>query len=176
MTIELPQENSYYLQPGYIYCAQSPATVRTVVGSCVSVCIWDRHLKYGAMNHFRYPETRDPEQATPLFGNVATTELVRMMLECGSSKEDLTAQIVGGASPEPGRAETLGSQNAQAARTALERAGVPVSSEDTGGLMGRKIVFDTGTGHIIILKVHRIRDDDWNDWEGGESREVAADQ
>ncbi len=101
MSIELPGESSYYLQPGYMYCSATPATVHTVVGSCVSVSIWDRVMMYGAMNHFLFPKTRDAEQATPLYGNVATAELIRMMLEGGSRKEDLTAQIVGGACPDP---------------------------------------------------------------------------
>jgi chemotaxis protein CheD len=165
MSIDLPQESSYYLRPGYIYCSLSPATVRTVVGSCVSVCIWDQHMKYGAMNHFRYPATNDPAQATPIYGNVATAELIRMMLEGGSRKEDLVAQIVGGACPDPERADSTGSRNVEAARLMLGRGGVQVRSEDTGGQMGRKIVFDTGTGHITILKVHRIRDEDWDEKE-----------
>lgn len=174
MIDDVPQESSYYLQPGYIYCSQSPATVRTVVGSCVSVCIWDRHLKYGAMNHFRYPTTRDRDQATPVYGNVATPELIRMMLEAGSRRTDLTAQIVGGACAIPGDRASVGMRNAQVARAALERGGIQISSEDTGGHMGRKIVFDTATGHIIILKVHRIRAEDWDDWEDGDGGDVSG--
>lgn len=122
-------------------------------------------MKYGAMNHFRFPATTDPALATPIYGNVATAELIRMMLEGGSRKEDLIAQIVGGACPDPDREGSVGTQNVEAARHVLARGGIQIRSEDTGGQMGRKIVFDTGTGHTIILKVHRIRDEDWDEGE-----------
>lgn len=162
MSIELPDESSfYYLQPGYIYCSPTQVTVHTVVGSCVSVCIWDRRLMYGAMNHFLYPATRDPKKATPVYGNVATAGLVRMMLEGGSQTEDLSAQIVGGACPNLSVRQPMGLENVRVARQVLERKDITISSEDTGGVMGRKVAFDTGTGHIMILKVYQIREDDW---------------
>ncbi len=28
--------------------------------------------------------------------------------------------------------------------------------------MGRKVMFDTATGHVAILKVHELRRDDWD--------------
>ena len=166
MSMELPHERSYYLEPGYICCSPVQPTLHTVVGSCVSVCIWDRVLKYGAMNHFLYPTTSDPEKATPVYGNVATAELVRMMVESGSNPEDLVAQILGGACPDPAASRPVGERNVEVARRVLERKGVAVGSEDTGGVMGRKVVFDTRTGHVMTLKVHRIRDDDWTDESG----------
>lgn len=29
--------------------------ILTVLGTCVSVCLYDRKKQYGAMNHFYYP-------------------------------------------------------------------------------------------------------------------------
>jgi len=161
MESEFPEPRGYFLEPGYIFCLSAPATVHTVVGSCVSVCLWDAALAIGAMNHFLYPVARSEHDATPRYGNVATAELIRMMAECGSRREDLRAQIVGGARPEPGPGLSLGDRNVAAARSVLKKAGIHVVSEDTGGHMGRKVAFDTGTGHLIVLKVHQLRRDDW---------------
>lgn len=141
--------------------------MHAVVGSGVSVCLWDRRLLFGAMNHFLYPVMDDPARATPLFGNVATAELIRMMIESGSRTQDLVAQILGGASPQQGAHTSVGPRNVEIARRVLNRREVAVSSEDTGGLMGRKVVFDTATGHVITLKVHQIREDDWIATERG---------
>lgn len=162
MCSDLPEPRGYYLEPGYIYCLPEPATVHTVVGSSVSVCLWDAELRIGAMNHFLYPAARTPDRATPQYGNVATAELIRMMLECGSRKEDLRAQIVGGASPEPGPGLSLGQRNTNAARRVLIKTGLLIVSEDIGGHMGRKVAFDTRSGHLMVLKVHQLRQDDWN--------------
>ncbi len=160
---DLPEKASYYLDPGYIYFPADPTTLRTVVGVCVAVCLWDAQLEQGAMNHFIHPATANPETATPKFGNVATAELIAMMERAGSSRENLQAQILGGAAPKgPGGPET-GVNNAQMARDVLRRKGIQIVSEDTGGNMGRKIVFDTGTGHVMVLKVQRIRSEDWGE-------------
>jgi len=174
MRMEFPQDPSYFLEPGCICCAPTPTTIHTVVGSCVSVCIWDRALRFGGMNHFLYPATEDPEKATPIYGNVATIELVRMMIAGGSRPEDLRAQILGGACARPDSRRPLGLQNVESARRALKRKGIAICSEDTGGNLGRKVVFDTVTGNIITLKVHRIRDDDWKDEDGGPAKESPA--
>ncbi len=37
-----------------------------------------------------------------------------------------------------------------------------VASEDVGGKKGRKILFDTASGHVAVLKVHDLRREDWS--------------
>ena len=80
----VPEKASYYLEPGFIYFPAEPTAVRTVVGICVAVCLWDKLLKQGAMNHFMHPRTTNPAAATPKFGNVATAEMLAMMERAGS--------------------------------------------------------------------------------------------
>ena len=155
------QECSYFLQPGYMYYSQETAVVHTVVGSCVAVCLWDKRLKSGAINHFLRPSTSDPRKATAEFGNVATVELIHIMERSGSKRADLRAQIIGGGSPEKQAQTSVGPENVAVARKVLERKGIRIVSEDTGGHMGRKVVFEVHTGHVIVMKVQRIRQEDW---------------
>ncbi len=148
----------YFLEPGHIYFSKRAAVVRTVVGSCVAVCIWDTLLKYGGMNHFLKPSTKDASKATPRYGNVATAALVKMMDEAGCDRRNLVAQILGGACPKNSK-EAF--ENIKVARGILNKKGITILSEDTGGSIGRKVAFDTDTGQVAILKVHKIRDTDW---------------
>lgn len=159
--MNLPQEISYYLEPGYIYFSRKAVSIRTVVGSCVAVCLWDRALKYGGMNHFLHPSILEPDKATPRYGNVATAALIRIMEQAGCKREDMLAQILGGGAPEGVTGEHLGMRNVQAARDVLHRKSIRIVAEDTGGLVGRKVVFDTGSGQLAVLKVHTIRESDW---------------
>ena len=159
--MDLPQHANYYLEPGYVYFSRTPAIVRTVVGSCVAVCVWDRLLACGGASHFLRPAVHEPDRATPQYGNVATATLIRIMEEAGCQRKDLVAQISGGAFPQGAAELDIGAANVQAARTVLMRKGVPVISEDVGGSMGRKIAFDTSTGQLVVLKVHKIRTTDW---------------
>ena len=81
------REIDYMLKPGYIYVSRQISVIRTVVGSCVTVCLWDKVLKFGGMNHFLYPAISEKSKATAQYGNVATTALVRLMLEAGSETQ-----------------------------------------------------------------------------------------
>ena len=158
---ELSQGESYYLEPGYIYFTRSSATIRTVVANCVAVCLWDRTLKYGGMNHFLRPFTRDRKDATACFGNIATSTLVRIMEEAGCKRQDIVAQIFGGGMPGKSDQDNIGKENIRVAREVLARKDIFVISQDVGGKMGRKIIFDTSTGETVVMKVHNVRESDW---------------
>ncbi|KMQ50534.1 Chemotaxis protein CheD [Chitinispirillum alkaliphilum] len=120
------------------------------------------------MNHYLYPYIREKIMATPVYGNVAIISLVRMMEEAGCRREDLIAHILGGAHPADDPEFDTGERNIKIARKALAHCRIMVASEDTGGFMGRKIVFDTITGHVAVLKVYNIRSSDWyTDKKGG---------
>ena len=107
------------------------------------------------------PSTSSKEEATARYGNVATLGLLNMMEKSGSRPHNLLAQILGGASPLTNRGNRIGAKNAEVARAVLQRKGIVVCSEDVGGHMGRKVVFDTVTGQVMVLKVFELRDHDW---------------
>ncbi len=159
--MEAKDATEYYLEPGCIFFSKVAATVRTVVGNCVVVCLWDKQLQYGGIAHFLYPSTDDPREATAKYGNVATTELVRIMEEAGCKRDSLVAQLLGGASAAETTDDHVGERNVAIAQEVLERKEVQILSEDVGGTMGRKVVFNTLTGELAVLKVHRIRTSDW---------------
>lgn len=160
--VETHGRASYQLEPGYIYFSRAPSAVRTVLGSCVAVCLWDRRRSWGGMNHFLHPFTRERSRATAQYGNVAVSALVRIMEEEGCRRGDLVAQIYGGGCPEGVERSDVGAANVRVARRVLRSRGIRVVSEDVGGTLGRKIVFDTGSGHVAVLKVSKIRESDWH--------------
>lgn len=152
---------NYNLEPGYLYFSRVPATIRCVVGTSVSVCLWDKQQQFGGMNHFIHPVIRDAKKATTRYGNVATAALVNMMLKQGSACGHIVAQVTGGATPEEDHSNNLGARNVEAAREVLERKGIKITSEDVGGTVGRKILFHTDTGQLLTMKVYQLRSEDW---------------
>ncbi len=162
------EKREYFLKKGYIYLPHHPTLISTVLGSGVSVCLWDRRRKQGGMNYFLYPYTDDPEMATPLYGNVSTIALIRFFREDGSEIKDVEAQIFGGAHPHGVSEEgaRLAADNVDVARRVLRRYGIPVVAEDAGGRKGRKIVFDTFTSEVAVIHVDRIRQEDWYPYQG----------
>lgn len=153
---------TYHLEPGYVYVSAKGAVIRTVVGSCVAVCLWDSRKCAGGMNHFLHPRTHRNDPRTTSYGNVALPVLVRLMRqEFGSKKSDLQAQVFGGGSPMQMGRQPIGDENIAVARKFLADSGINVVSEDVGGFLGRKILFDTSTGQAVILKVRQLRSTDW---------------
>lgn len=156
---------NYFLEPGSIALAEHATVISTVLGSCIAVCLYDRKRKVGAMNHFQFPSVQKRHLATARYGNVATLALVRMMCKDGSKAVDLEAQIFGGAYNPQVSSTDIGRENLTVARRILSRLRIPILSEDVGGGKGRKLVFDTGTNEIAVLKVDKLRAKDWYPYE-----------
>jgi chemotaxis protein CheD len=152
---------NYFLKPGYIFLSVNPIIISTVLGSSVSVCLYDRMRKVGGMNHFKLPTIGDPQKATAEYGNIATLTLIRMMLHDGSKRKNIEAQIFGGAFRADISEVNVGESNVRVARNVLTQERLQIVSEDVGGQKGRKIVFDTVKNEIAIIKVEKIREGDW---------------
>ncbi|MBD3317812.1 MAG: hypothetical protein GF344_18665 [Chitinivibrionales bacterium] len=152
---------SYHLEPGFIYVSNQCAVIRTVVGSCVAVSLWDRKKCCGGMNHFLYARPGENDRPTARFGTVAVPALVKMMEKLGCRRRNITAQVYGGARQSMTTKNRAGEENALTAKKILNDLGIRIVSEDIGGLMGRKILFDTHTGQVAVLKVHTLRATDW---------------
>jgi chemotaxis protein CheD len=153
--------HQYYLKPGYIFFSKDPTLIYTVMGSAVTVCLWDREKRYGGASHFLYPRISEKRKATAQYGNVAVLTLIKMLINDGSEKTCLEAQIFGGGDPVSFSEETLGRQNVVIARKILTHQGISITSEDVGGAKGRKLVFKSDTNEVMVLKVDRLRQEDW---------------
>jgi len=154
-------QTHYFLRPGYIFVPDHSVVISTVTGSGVSVCIYDKKQQKGGMNHFQLPYMAAKGKTTALYGNVAVITLIRMMQKQGYKKKHLEAQIFGGACRPDKPDMDTGRDNIDIARKILIKEKISIISEDTGGKKGRKIVFDTGTSEVAVLKVDNLRDDDW---------------
>jgi len=152
----------YHLEPGGLFTRGEPAMVSAVLGTCVAVCLHDRRLKIGGMNHFLYPKTKWFGPSSSQYGDVSIQALIKMLRQQGSRLEDLEAQIFGGGdAPGALSRDKTGHRNVQIARRILKKNGIRVVSEDVGGIKGRRLIFHTGTNEALVLKTHRIRRGDY---------------
>jgi len=139
-------QNRRYLLPGDFHVSVLPAQITTILGSCVSICLWDSQNRIGAMNHYLFPEWHEGDKASTRFGNVATLAILEELLELGSDPRNLQAKLFGGAAlftSADRYAKSLGAKNVEVAQRMLAHSGIPVIAQDTGGHHGRKILFDT---------------------------------
>ena len=151
-----PAMESYFLHPGQLFVSAAPVEVRTILGSCVSVCLWDRVLKVGGINHYQLPVQPRRSSANFLGGKEAIDRLLHDMQGNGCRRSDLAARVFGGALVLKAfsRSQDLGGKNVAVAMAVLEQLGIPVTHQDTGGDLGRKLIFqtDTGVSQVVRLK------------------------
>ena len=142
----------HYLQPTVIFATNKPIIIQTILGSCVSVCLWDKKLRIGGMNHYMLPFWNGVGLATPKFGNIAIEKLIDKMLSLGSNKKDIVAKTFGGGRIIETTKDSnfqIGSQNIIIAEEMLKSEHIPIISENMGGTFGRKIQFYTNTGVVL---------------------------
>jgi chemotaxis protein CheD len=145
-----------YVHVGQLFTSPRACTVTTILGSCVSVCLWDPATGAGGLNHFLLPQCVENGISSPRFGNVAIHRLLDELAGLGSPRARLKAKIFGGASvidAFQSANESLGMKNVDLARRLLADAGIPIVAEDTGGAQGRKLVFQTGDGAAWVRKI-----------------------
>jgi len=146
---------SHYLQPGQLYVSRTPVVLTTILGSCISVCLWDDREGVGGMNHFMLPHYAGSGVQSARFGNVAMQELLDKIVDAGGRKRFLRARVFGGACmfQQMKSAAHLGSKNAELALDFLSRHGIEVVQIDVGGDHGRKIRFNTDEGTVCLSSI-----------------------
>lgn len=154
-------KNTHYLLPGNIFAHADPHIVTTVLGSCVSVCLWDQIRRIGGINHYMLPLWNGDGLASPKYGNIAIEKLLEKMLNLGSLKGNLKAKIFGGGVvlKISNGVLNVGERNIILAQDMLRQEGIPIISSDVGGQTGRKILFNTLTGGVLMKKLNRQIDD-----------------
>lgn len=148
---------AHYLYPCTLFAHREEHVVSTVLGSCVAVCLRDPVLSVGGINHYMLPLWNGDGLPTPKYGNIAIEKLIRTLVDRGCSQDRLVAKLFGGANViGPGEGHyTVGSRNIALAREILEREGISIAASDVGGDSGRKVIYNTRTGVVMVSKLRR---------------------
>ncbi len=147
--------DKYFLHSSEIYVGEKPSEVTTVLGSCISVCLRDRFLNIGGINHFMLPLWSGEGLATPKYGNIAIAKLLEKMELLGCKIENIEAKIFGGASViKNGEATfSVGKQNILLAQDLLKKYKIPIIASNIHGSSGRKLLFLTHSGVVYIKQL-----------------------
>lgn len=156
MTAEAPSKRKKHIKIhiGEIYTASEPTVIETILGSCVSVCLFDPVKRTGGMNHILLPGKADLEKldGATRYGINAMEVLINSMIKLGSRRKDIISKIFGGAHILKAIALHMspGLKNVRFVEEFLELEGIPIMSRNTGGSNGRKIFFHTNTGDVFL--------------------------
>ena len=149
------------IHPGEYYATGDDVFISTVLGSCISVILYDSRRRIGGMNHFMLPKPGNnatAEMTAGKYGIHAMELLINAMYKLGSSKKDIAAKVFGGGSVLPGsrgKGVSVPAYNIDFAFTFLETENIPVHRSDVGGTKGRKILFDPRTSKVLLKRIAR---------------------
>jgi chemotaxis protein CheD len=140
-----------YLHAGHMFVSGTPCRVSTILGSCVSVALFDPVAQVGGLNHFLLPQGPENTAPSARFGTIAVPWLIDALVAAGAQRRSLQAKLFGGACvlrafKGPNSGTHLGQKNVEVARQILIDEGIPVAAEDVEGDRGRKLIFQTHDG------------------------------
>lgn len=141
-----------YISMGQFYVSKQPMEVRTVLGSCISVCVFDPLLEMGGMNHFLTPGDMMLHDATAQYGIFAMEFLINEMLIAGAKKDRLQLKLFGGGAVMS-RESKIGGLNIDFIREYVADEKLNVVGESLGGDYARRICFMTHTGQARQMRV-----------------------
>lgn len=149
------------IHPGEYFVTGDDELIATLLGSCVAVCLHDEVNHIGAMNHYMLPgritKAAAGDEDSTKYGINSINTIIRLMLEKGAVKSNITARIFGGGSIIKGLSANTNSlipaDNVRVARLMMEMEDIPIIGSDVGADYTRKIIFDVTTGKVYLRKM-----------------------
>jgi chemotaxis protein CheD len=143
--------------------AAAPSKIRTLLGSCIGVVLYDRAARVGGLAHIILPSSRGDADHPGKYADTAIPALIADLERAlrGKSAGRLVAKLAGGASmfavdaaatstASTNSTRNIGRQNQEAAERILADRRIPVVARDIGGDAGRSLTLDTATGVVLI--------------------------
>lgn len=133
--------------------ADSTVTFGALLGSCISVCMYDPFLRIGGMNHFLIPrgiyeyESHGSKSAL-LYGEKSMQYLIKSLLDMGGDRSRLLCKAFGGAALHANMTD-IGQQNVRFLIKYLQYEKIKCVSYSLGGHRARRIRFWPTTGKVM---------------------------
>jgi chemotaxis protein CheD len=152
------QVDSVKILPGQYHVAKGQGAISTVLGSCVSTCLWDPLERIGGMNHFMLPgdsaRPDSPWAASARFGLYAMEVLINDMIRLGVDRRRLVAKVFGGAQLLAGFDRLdVGAKNSEFVLHFLREEGIRVLAQDLLDVCPRKVHFFIATGKVQVKRL-----------------------
>lgn len=147
------QYNAVKVLPGEYFVSNENLVIMTVLGSCISACLWDSRMRVGGMNHFMLPDG-DSLDVSGRYGSYAMELLINQMFKLGARRETMQAKIFGGAQVMHNfTTMNVGERNTNFVVNYLRAERIPVISEDVLDIYPRKVCYFPATGKAMVKRL-----------------------
>ena len=144
-----------YLSPGDYHFGGAGTRVHTVLGSCVSITIWQPALRIGGMCHYLLPgPCPAAEGHNARYADGAIARLLRDVARTRTTPAQYEVKMFGGGQQFPHLSVPapldVANHNIAAGMALLQRSGFVLSTRKLGGTGARRLIFDIGTGVVWL--------------------------
>lgn len=148
---------------GEIVVAEAPAILKTTLGSCVAVILYDHIRKIGSMIHIMFPDSKgEPTESPGKFADLGIPLLLKKTLDYGAERRNLEVSIVGGNYLTQNIKEgkvifDVGKSNLNAVRKALMKENMSFKEYDIQQNTGTIAIFDVSTGKLQVKFLEKFK-------------------
>lgn len=164
---------SLFLNPSEIHVTNKPLILKTLLGSCVAVCLWDKKLNLAGMCHYVSAKKGELDADSYFFGDMAIEALIGLFKKNKSDLKNIEAKIYGGANvlKDPNIGQKCCDDNIHMAHEILNKNKIPIIESNIGGTNARNIFFNTETFKVenIFIKYQDFSDEIF---DGNELRDL----
>ena len=154
------------LLPGQFFVGGARDCITTVVGACLTVCLYDAGAGCGGMLQLLLPapQGRASAYVEAGFDAIEREAFVRMeaLVGCveraGGRREHIVAKLFGAAVIDPVMSESA-RETLRLVRDYLRTANIREESADTGLLQARKVMFYPAEGRVRLKKLGDLPND-----------------
>jgi chemotaxis protein CheD len=152
--------------PGEYFVGHSGTVIKTLLGSCVAVCLYDAKAQVFGLNHFllatnKLKRSNILDSRSGYYGVHAMELVINGMIKLGANRQRIVSKVFGGGNVIPrlvnrkGDFDTVGEQNIAFAYEFLKLERITIVNEDVGGDHGRVIYFDSTDFSVYQSLINR---------------------
>lgn len=149
-----------YLQPGEYFWGDATHRLKTLLGSCVAICVWHPLRHIGGMSHCLLPSRSLAEHPMPAVTELSgryideTFEIFfEQMRKAGTERHEYLLKVFGGGNMfdlNDKNAATVGERNLQMMRQIVAREKIRIAAEHVGGKGHRNVIFELWSGDCWV--------------------------
>ena len=147
----LRRATSSSLRMGEMAAAAAGEELRSLLGSCVGLALYDSRNKVAGLAHIVLPDSRGRTNRPGKYVDTAIPSLIEQIAALVTRELNLRAKLVGGASMfATSVAGNIGLQNIEKCEQVLGKHRIPIVARHCGGEKGRRMLLDAASGRVVI--------------------------
>ncbi len=153
---------SKFILPGEFFISNEPYHITTILGTCVSICIFNHHNRMAAINHFIHPfSDGNKNKDIGIYGDLSTKHIIDQLFLIDDHPSHYSAILVGGGMSNSKTNHHFGisAANIESGLSILNDYNIKINTVNTDSNGGVKIIFDTLNNHITTVALPYSQDD-----------------